>query len=92
MAYVAHRFSGCTIIVTGGGAGIGRATVVRLGAEDARVIAVDVSEDRLARLTDEVEGDITPIAADITDPASTAQILEAAGRQPRGSERSRRGR
>ena len=79
MAYVAHRFSGCTIIVTGGGAGIGRATVERLVAEDARVIAVDVSEDRLARLTDEVEGDILTIAADITDPASTAQILEAAG-------------
>jgi NAD(P)-dependent dehydrogenase (short-subunit alcohol dehydrogenase family) len=79
MSHVAHRFSGCTIIVTGGGAGIGRATVERLLAEDARVIAVDVSADRLTRLTQEVEGDITPIVADITDPASTAQILEAAG-------------
>jgi NAD(P)-dependent dehydrogenase (short-subunit alcohol dehydrogenase family) len=79
MSHVAHRFSGCTLIVTGGGAGIGRATVERLAAEDARVIAVDVSADRLARLTEEVEGDITTIAVDITDPESTAQILAAAG-------------
>jgi NAD(P)-dependent dehydrogenase (short-subunit alcohol dehydrogenase family) len=26
MTHVAYRFSGCTVIVTGGGAGIGRAT------------------------------------------------------------------
>ena len=43
------------------------------------MIAVDVSADRLTRLTEEVAGDTTPIVADITDPASTAQILEAAG-------------
>jgi NAD(P)-dependent dehydrogenase (short-subunit alcohol dehydrogenase family) len=79
MSHVPHRFAGCTLIVTGGGAGIGRATVERLVAEDARVIAVDVAPERLARLTEEVEGDITPIAADITDPGSTAAILEAAG-------------
>jgi NAD(P)-dependent dehydrogenase (short-subunit alcohol dehydrogenase family) len=41
MSHVEHRFSGRTVIVTGGGAGIGRATVERLVAEDARVIAVD---------------------------------------------------
>ena len=73
MSHIAHRFSGCTIIVTGAGAGIGRATVERLAAEDARVIAVDVSADRLTRLTEEVEGDITPIVVDFTDPASTNQ-------------------
>jgi NAD(P)-dependent dehydrogenase (short-subunit alcohol dehydrogenase family) len=79
MSHVEHRFSGRTVIVTGGGAGIGRATVERLVAEDARVIAVDVSADRLTRLTAEVAGDITSITADITDPASISQILEAAG-------------
>ena len=79
MSYVAHRFVGCTIIVTGAGSGIGRATVERLVVEDARVIAVDVSADRLTALTDEVDGDITTVAADITDFAASAQIVEAAG-------------
>jgi NAD(P)-dependent dehydrogenase (short-subunit alcohol dehydrogenase family) len=79
MSHVANRFTGCTIIVTGGGAGIGRATVERLVAEGGRVVAVDVSADRLTALTDEVQGDITTVAADITDPASTARILDAAG-------------
>ena len=79
MSYVAHRFVGCTIIVTGAGSGIGRATVERLVVEDARVIAVDVSADRLTALTDEVDGDITTVATDITDLAASAQIVEAAG-------------
>ena len=79
MSYVANRFVGCTIIVTGAGSGIGRATVERLVVENARVIAVDVSADRLRALTDEVEGDITTVAADITDLAASAQIVEAAG-------------
>ncbi len=79
MSHVAHRFAGCTIIVTGAGAGIGRATVERLVLEDARVIAVDSASERLNRLTDEVEGDITAIVADITDPACGAMVLESAG-------------
>ena len=83
MSYVANRFVGCTIIVTGAGSGIGRATVERLIVEGARVIAVDVSADRLTALTDEVDGDITTVATDITDRAASAQILEAAGIEDR---------
>src|SRR3954447_15558833 len=37
------RFSGKTIIVTGAGSGIGRATASRIAREGGRVIAVDVS-------------------------------------------------
>lgn len=75
----ASRFTGRTVIVTGAGSGIGRATAARLAAEECRVIAVDVSADRLEGLTGEVAGDIVAVAADITDPASVATILDAAG-------------
>ncbi|MFI9272760.1 SDR family NAD(P)-dependent oxidoreductase [Kitasatospora sp. NPDC052896] len=43
-----QRFTGHRILVTGGGSGIGRATVHRLLAEGGRVVAVDVSATGLA--------------------------------------------
>ena len=43
------RFAGRTAIVTGAGSGIGRATAVRLAREGARVVAADISADRLER-------------------------------------------
>ncbi|GAB2843538.1 SDR family NAD(P)-dependent oxidoreductase [Microbacterium insulae] len=79
MTHNAHRFAGATVIVTGAGSGIGRATAERLAAEECRVVAVDVSAERLAHLEQEVDGDIVTLATDITDPASTAAILELAG-------------
>ncbi|MFP5432903.1 MAG: SDR family NAD(P)-dependent oxidoreductase, partial [Alphaproteobacteria bacterium] len=39
-----HRLNGRTAIVTGAASGIGRATVERLLAEGANVIATDLSE------------------------------------------------
>ena len=39
------RFAGKTVIVTGAGSGIGRATASRIAREGGRVIAVDVSQD-----------------------------------------------
>ena len=41
------RFTGKTVIVTGAGSGIGRATASRIAREGGRVIAVDVSQERL---------------------------------------------
>ncbi|WP_243077178.1 SDR family NAD(P)-dependent oxidoreductase [Microbacterium sp. SS28] len=84
MSDLGHRFTDCAIIVTGAGSGIGRATVERLVAEGARVVAVDLLPDRLSTLTDEVAGEIVPLAVDITEPAAASAILEAAGPQVDG--------
>ena len=74
------RFSGKTIIVTGAGSGIGRATASRVAREGGRVIAVDISQERLDELAAEfADTDIVPVRADITDDVAIASIVEAAG-------------
>lgn len=74
------RFSGRTVIVTGAGSGIGRATASRITREGGRVIAVDVSAERLDEFVAEHAGaDVVPLVADITDDESVARIVEAAG-------------
>lgn len=73
------RFEGRTVIVTGGGAGIGRATVERLAREGGRVVAVDISPDRLKSLTAEVVGNIVTVAGDLTDEETVRRVVEAAG-------------
>jgi len=74
------RFSGKTVIVTGAASGIGRATASRVAREGGRVIAVDVSEDRLAQLQAELGGaDIVTLAGDITQQESVDAIVAAAG-------------
>lgn len=72
------RFSGSTVIVTGAGSGIGRATASRVAREGGRVIAVDLASDRLDELVAAHEGqDVVPVHADITNEESVAAILAA---------------
>jgi len=74
------RFSGKTVIVTGAGSGIGRATASRVAREGGRVIAVDISQERLDELAAEfTDADIVAVRADITDDAAVASIVAAAG-------------
>jgi NAD(P)-dependent dehydrogenase (short-subunit alcohol dehydrogenase family) len=74
------RFTGQTVIVTGAGSGIGRATASRVAREGGRVVAVDVSQERLEEFAASFpEADIVPIVADITDDEGVARIIEAAG-------------
>ncbi|HEY9307117.1 MAG TPA: SDR family NAD(P)-dependent oxidoreductase [Microbacterium sp.] len=74
------RFAGKTVIVTGAGSGIGRATASRIAREGGRVIAVDVSQDRLDDFASEHTGaEIVTLVADITDDAKVAEIVAAAG-------------
>ena len=74
------RFSGKTVIVTGAGSGIGRATASRIAREGGRVIAVDISRERLDDFVAELpDAHIVPVVGDITDDAAIAAIVAAAG-------------
>lgn len=74
------RFAGKTVIVTGAGSGIGRATASRVAREGGRVIAVDVSQERLDELKGSLpNADITVVVGDITKADAVSQIVSAAG-------------
>jgi NAD(P)-dependent dehydrogenase (short-subunit alcohol dehydrogenase family) len=72
-----ERFGGRVVLVTGGGSGIGRATVARLVDEGASVVAVDLSEDGLratqaaCRRPDAVER----VVGDVGDPACAPEAV-----------------
>jgi len=73
-----RRFEGVTAIVTGAGSGIGRATAVSLAREGARVVAVDLNQQRLDQLVaDEPNLDVVPVTADLTDQTAIARIVDA---------------
>ena len=74
------RFAGKTVIVTGAGSGIGRATASRVAREGGRVIAVDISEERLNELKAELpEAAIELVSGDITNDDTISNIVERTG-------------
>jgi len=76
----ASGFTGQTIIVTGAGSGIGRATALRLHREGARVIGADVSAERLDALRAEASDErMVTLAGDIADAGTIQRIMDAAG-------------
>ncbi|MER6301292.1 SDR family NAD(P)-dependent oxidoreductase [Kitasatospora sp. NPDC001539] len=66
-----ERFSGRNVLITGGGSGIGQATVHRILAEGGKVVAVDIDEDGLKRTLDRA-------TADGTADRLTVQVLDIA--------------
>lgn len=76
---VEGRFEGRTVIVTGAGSGIGRATAARIVREGGRVVAVDIAEDRVKELAAELGEAVVPVAADLTDLDAVDSIIAAAG-------------
>lgn len=62
-------------IVTAAGQGIGRATAVRLAAEGARVLALDINPNTLATLAGETDR-ITTAVVDATDAGAVRAAIE----------------
>lgn len=66
------RFAGKTAIVTGAARGIGRAVALKFAMEGARVVAIDINTEELARLKGELEEytkEILCFECDISDEA-----------------------
>ena len=81
MASEDDRFTGQTVIVTGAGSGIGRAVALRVAREGGRVVAADVSEERVAALVEEVgEGGsvVVGVAGDVSQQDAVDRIVAAA--------------
>ncbi|MFD6230717.1 SDR family NAD(P)-dependent oxidoreductase [Streptomyces sp. NPDC060232] len=80
-----NRYEGRRVLITGGGSGIGRATVHRLLAEGGRVHAVDVSEAGLKATAEHAaaagHGDrLTTALLDISDENAAREGVAAATR------------
>ena len=72
-----HLFAGRSIIVTGGGSGIGRCTARELAALGARVALVGRTPEKLEMVRDEIGGDVTTHACDIRDEVKVQETVAA---------------
>jgi len=75
-----QRFEGRTVIVTGGGGGIGGATCRRFGKEGARVAVLDLNLDAAEKVAAAIRaegGQAAAIRCDITDRASVDAAVAA---------------
>jgi len=77
---VPGRFGGKRVLLTGAASGIGRATAVRLVAEGAAVVAVDVAEDGLAATAAACDGPgrITTALCDVSSESAVVGAVRAA--------------
>jgi NAD(P)-dependent dehydrogenase (short-subunit alcohol dehydrogenase family) len=66
---------GQTAVVTGGSRGLGRGVVEALASAGVRVVAVARDAGHLARLREEVRGDVQTVQADAASAVAAAQIL-----------------
>ncbi|MGW2306159.1 SDR family NAD(P)-dependent oxidoreductase [Streptomyces sp. NPDC001809] len=75
------RYEGRRALITGGGSGIGQATVLRMLAEGGRVVAADISEDGLkdtvAKAGDAADR-LTTVLVNVADEASVRAGVAAA--------------
>lgn len=72
------RFQDQVAVVTGGGQGIGAATVRRFAQEGARVVIADLNGDSAQATAAEVGGDALGVTCDVQEEASVETMVDAA--------------
>lgn len=69
-----ERYHDRTVLITGAGSGIGRATTQRLAAEGARIVACDINLDGLAETLADLP-DVHALQVDVADESSVTQVV-----------------
>jgi pyridoxal 4-dehydrogenase len=72
-----RRFEGRVAVVSGAAQGLGKSVALRLGAEGASVVAVDINADGAATTAKEIGGKSFSQGADIGDPESVKKLFAA---------------
>jgi NAD(P)-dependent dehydrogenase (short-subunit alcohol dehydrogenase family) len=76
-----NGFDNSSVIVTGGGSGIGRAAALRFAAEGAKVVVADLDADRAKAVVAEIVGaggTAVPVVGDLSDQAVVDQVVATA--------------
>jgi NAD(P)-dependent dehydrogenase (short-subunit alcohol dehydrogenase family) len=79
--HMAESFEGRVALVTGAGAGIGRAVAVRLAAQGARVAVQDLRREAARATAEQIEaegGIALPLGGDVSDPETSRAAVTAA--------------
>ena len=71
-----RRFEGRVAVVSGAAQGMGKAVALRLGAEGATVVAVDINGAGAAATAQAIGGTSLGLSCDIGDEAAVAQLFE----------------
>jgi pyridoxal 4-dehydrogenase len=71
-----RRFEGRVAVVTGAAQGLGKAVAMRLGAEGATVVAVDINAAGAVATAKAIGGSSFAVACDIGDEASVGKLFE----------------
>jgi NAD(P)-dependent dehydrogenase (short-subunit alcohol dehydrogenase family) len=75
-----QRFTGKTVLITGGGSGIGRATALAFASEGAAVAVAGRRReplDQTVRLIKDAGGRASAVTADVSSPADAARLVAA---------------